>query len=523
MQADARRRPAIYGGIVVKNEDKVVVLDFGGQYKELIARTVRELGVYSEILPGNTTASRLKEIAPKAIILTGGPYSVYDETSPKMDAEVLQLGIPVLGICYGMQLVCHTLGGRVEAAETGEYGTVRTTVVKDSLLFKEVIAGDVLMSHSDRVVRLPEGFVVTSQTAHCPIASAENVDKNIYLVQFHPEVNRTRYGKKMIANFLFAVSGAKKGYSVRKVLQRQQQLIRSRVGNDTVILGLSGGVDSSVTAAVLEKAVPGQVVCIFVDHGLMRKNEGDEIEQAFKGKNLRFVRVNAQQRFLEKLKGVTDPERKRKIIGAEFVKVFEEESSKYGECFLAQGTIYPDVIESGANNSAVIKSHHNVGGLPKETRFKGIVEPLRGFFKDEVRKLGRMLDLPAKLVNRQPFPGPGLAVRCIGEITEEKLEILREADYIFNTELAAAKVHSDQSFCVLTPIKTVGVMGDYRTYDYVVALRAVLTNDFMTCEAQEIPYKVVRKVTSRIVNEVKGISRVVLDVTGKPPATIEWE
>lgn len=504
-------------------QDKVVVLDFGGQYKELIARTVRQLGVYSEILPGNTTAEKLREISPVAIILTGGPHSVYEQSSPKMDENVLKLGIPVLGICYGMQLVCYALGGKVEPATTGEYGTVTIHRTTDSMLFDGIGDSAVLMSHSDRVTELPEGFTVTSSTADCPIASAEDVEKNIYVVQFHPEVNRTKQGKKLISNFLFKVAHARKGYSLTKVIKEQTELVKKQVGNHNVILGLSGGVDSSVVATMLERIIPGQVVCIFVDHGLMRNDEGDSIERAFADKDLKFVRVNAEQRFLKALEGVTDPEQKRKIIGAEFVKVFEEESGKFGDCFLAQGTIYPDVIESGANNSAVIKSHHNVGGLPKETRFLGIVEPLRGLFKDEVRKLGRILNMPDYLVNRQPFPGPGLAVRCLGEITKDKLDILREVDYIFNSELNAHKVKSDQSFAVLTPIRTVGVMGDYRTYDYVVALRAVKTNDFMTCEAQEIPYNVLRIVTSRIVNEVKGVSRVVFDITGKPPATIEWE
>lgn len=509
----------------MKNEQTVLVLDFGGQYKELIARRVREQKVYSQILAGNTPVEKIKEIAPVGIILTGGPHSVYTKDSPHATKELFELGIPILGICYGMQLMCYTLGGEVKACNVSEYGTIKTFVDdKTGVLFKGIADETVtLMSHTDYVAKLPVGFKALAHTADCPIAAMGNDERKLYAVQFHPEVERSAQGTDILRNFLFDVCHADGTYNMDNFITEEIERIRKQVGDGQVVLGLSGGVDSSVCAAILERAIPGQLTCIFVDHGMMRKNEGDEIQAAFSGKSLNFVRVNAQQRFLGKLAGVTDPERKRKIIGEEFVRVFEEESARFAGSFLAQGTIYPDVVESGLTTGAVIKSHHNVGGLPKDTKFVGIVEPLRSLFKDEVREIGRKLGLEEKFVARQPFPGPGLAVRCIGEITEEKLDILRDADYVYREELEKAGLRYDQYFAVLTNMRTVGVMGDGRTYNYVLALRAVKTSDFMTCEYAHVPYEVLDRISSRIVNEVKGVSRVVYDITGKPPATIEWE
>lgn len=508
----------------MKKQQTVLVLDFGGQYKELIARRVRECHVYSQILPGNTPVEKIKEIAPVGIILTGGPHSVYNESSPHCTKELFELGIPVLGICYGMQLMSYTLGGKVRACSVSEYGTINTVVDTSCVLFDGVDVDTVtLMSHTDYVAEVPQGFVPVAHTADCPVAAMENTAQKLYAVQFHPEVERTKQGLQILRNFLFKVCGANGDYNIDDFIVTQIEKIREQVGDRQVVLGLSGGVDSSVCAAILERAIPNQLTCIFVDHGMMRKNEGDEIQAAFEGKSLNFVRVNAEQRFLGKLSGVTEPERKRKIIGEEFVRVFEEESAKFSGSMLAQGTIYPDIVESGITTGAVIKSHHNVGGLPKETKFVGLVEPLRSLFKDEVRELGRKLGLSDTLVNRQPFPGPGLAVRCIGAITKERLDILRDADYIYREELERAGLHYGQYFAVLTDMRTVGVMGDGRTYNYVLALRAVNTSDFMTAEYAHIPYEVLDVVTSRIINEVVGVSRVVYDVTGKPPATIEWE
>ncbi|MDE5601865.1 MAG: glutamine-hydrolyzing GMP synthase [Clostridia bacterium] len=508
----------------VKNQT-VLVLDFGGQYKELIARRVRECKVHSQILAGSTPIEKIKELDPIGIILTGGPHSVYEEGSPHASKELFELGIPILGICYGMHLMAYTLGGKVKSCSVSEYGTINATLDDmDCVLFKGLNPNAVtLMSHGDRVYTMPRGFKATAHTQDCPIAAMYNESKKLYAVQFHPEVERTKQGKKLLHNFLYKVCKAKGDYTIDDFIQRELVRIREQVGDKQVVLGLSGGVDSSVCAAILEKAIPNQLTCIFVDHGMMRKNEGDEIERAFAGKSLNFVRVNAEERFLSKLEGVSDPERKRKIIGAEFVRVFEEESAKFAGSFLAQGTIYPDVVESGLTTGAVIKSHHNVGGLPKDTKFIGLVEPLRSLFKDEVRELGRKLGLDETLVARQPFPGPGLAVRCIGAITKERLDILRDADYIFREELAKANLNYGQFFAVLTNMRTVGVMGDGRTYNYVLGLRAVITSDFMTCEYAHIPYPVLDVVSSRIVNEVQGVSRVVYDITGKPPATIEWE
>ena len=503
----------------------ILVLDFGGQYKELIARRVRECNVLSLIKPGNLPIEEIRAINPIGIIFTGGPNSVYEEGAPRCNPELFSLGIPVLGICYGLQLMCYTLHGDVQPAALREYGTTEVTVDPASALFAGLDAHQAtLMSHTDQVVGLPAGFVSIAHSDNCPNAAIANPARKLYGVQFHPEVEHTAHGTEILRNFLYNVCGAAGDYTMDDFIETQVQAIRARVGEGRILLGLSGGVDSSVCAALLSKAVPGQLFCVFVDHGLLRKNEGDEVEAAFAGRDLHFIRVNAQDRFLSKLAGVTDPETKRKIIGAEFIAVFEEEARKlHGIDFLAQGTIYPDVIESGANNSATIKSHHNVGGLPERMDFKGIVEPLRGLFKDEVRVLGHRLGLPDALVERQPFPGPGLAIRVIGDITREKLDILRDADAIFREELEAAHYGAHQYFAVLTNVRSVGVMGDGRTYDYTVALRAIHTSDFMTCTFAEVPYEILGRVSSRIVNEVPHVNRVVYDITGKPPATVEWE
>ena len=502
----------------------VLILDFGGQYKELIARRVRECGVYSVVKPGDISLDKIREIDPIGIILTGGPNSVYKKESPHCDKAIFDMGIPVLGICYGMQLLSWSLGGEVAPCSSSEYGKTKMQVNTDSLLFAGLYPIQIgLMSHTDQVTKLPVGFKSIAHTVSCENAAIENAAKKLYGFQFHPEVESTPNGTAMIRSFLYSVCGAKGDYDLKNLEQQLISDVKKQVGDAHVLLALSGGVDSSVCAALLSKALPGQLHCIFVDHGLMRKDEGDEVESAFKNRDLDFIRVNAQDRFLKALAGVTDPEQKRKIIGAEFVRVFEDESKKLPNVkFLAQGTIYPDVIESGGSKAATIKSHHNVGGLPKNMKFEGIVEPLRSLFKDEVRALGRQLGLPRKFVERQPFPGPGLAVRIMGEITPEKLEILREADAIFREEVAKHRIKADQYFAVLTDTRSVGVVGDFRTYDYTIALRAVKTSDFMTCEYAPISHKVLGTVSSRIVNEVKGAGRVVYDITGKPPATIEW-
>ena len=504
--------------------DTVLILDFGGQYKELIARRVRECKVYSEIRSGNITIDEIMQISPIGIIFTGGPMSVYNDYSPKCNPAVLELGIPVLGICYGHQLLAYMSGGTVESCEIKEYGRTEIMLQGSELFYGLPAESRVLMSHIDQVTQLPSGFKSIANTAACPNAAIENVDRKLYGVQFHPEVDHTDNGKKIIHNFLYRICGANGDYSMADYKNKQIKAIRETVGNDKVLLGLSGGVDSSVCAALLSEAIHENLMCVFVDHGLMRKNEGDQIEEIFSKRNLRFIRVNAEERFLNKLKGITEPEAKRKIIGAEFINVFEEQAKLLGDIkYLAQGTIYPDVIESGANNSANIKSHHNVGGLPERMDFKGIIEPLRGLFKDEVRKLGKQLKLPLDLINRQPFPGPGLAIRVIGEITKEKLDILREADAIFCEEIKINKIKAHQYFAVLTNLQSVGVMGDKRTYDYTIALRAVETSDFMTCKYAKIPHTMLDRVSARLVNEVVNINRVVYDITNKPPATIEWE
>lgn len=502
----------------------VLILDFGGQYKELIARRVRECGVYSIVKPGDISLDKIREIDPIGIILTGGPNSVYKKESPHCDKAMFDMGIPVLGICYGMQLLSWSLGGEVAPCSSSEYGKTKMQVNTDSLLFAGLDPIQIgLMSHTDQVTKLPVGFKSVAHTVSCENAAIENAGKKLYGFQFHPEVESTPNGTAMIRSFLYSVCGAKGDYDLKNLEQQLISDVKKQVGDAHVLLALSGGVDSSVCAALLSKALPGQLHCIFVDHGLMRKDEGDQVEAAFKNRDLDFIRVNAQDRFLKALAGVTDPEQKRKIIGTEFVRVFEDESKKLPNVkFLAQGTIYPDVIESGGSKAATIKSHHNVGGLPKNMKFEGIVEPLRSLFKDEVRALGRQLGLPRKFVERQPFPGPGLAVRIMGEITPEKLEILREADAIFREEAARHRIKADQYFAVLTDTRSVGVVGDFRTYNYAIALRAVRTSDFMTCEYAPISHKVLGTVSSRIVNEVKGAGRVVYDITGKPPATIEW-
>lgn len=506
-------------------QEQILILDFGGQYKELIARMTRSLHVYSEIKPGKLSAEEIKKIAPVGIILTGGPDSVYAEGSPRCDPAIFELGIPVLGICYGMQLMCHTLGGCVEACSVGEYGRIETTLDGGSLLMRGVKANSkLLMSHSDRVCAMPAGFRHTAATPNCPIAACESTTRRLYAVQFHPEAAHSDGGRQIMHNFLFNICRVSGDYHLDDYIEKQVAAVRKQVGDKRVLLGLSGGVDSSVCAALLSRAVGRQLTCIFVDHGLMRMDEGDQIERVFSKKEMHFIRVDAEERFLQKLKGVKDPERKRKIIGEEFVRVFEQEARKLGgEVFLAQGTIYPDIIESGGEFGDTIKSHHNVGGLPDDLAFEGIVEPLSGLFKDEVRAVGRLLKLPAALVDRQPFPGPGLAIRVTGEVTRKKLDVLRHADHIVRQEIGHSRRKPQQYFAVLTDVRSVGVKGDHRTYDPVVAVRAVDTTDFMTCEYSPLPHKTLHRIASRITGEIRSVSRVVYDITGKPPATVEWE
>lgn len=504
----------------------ILVLDFGGQYKQLIARRVRECGVLSRIIPGNTPVEAIREMHPIGIILTGGPASVYDAASPKCSEKLFDLGIPVLGICYGHQLMSWLLSGRVAKSPVREYGKTAMHLNVPSPLFNGLQAEQtVLMSHTDFVEQLPDGFECVAATADCPTAALQNCEKQLYSVQFHPEVTHTEHGMEIIRNFLFAICHAKADYTMDDYIETQIRAVRRQVGSkERVLLALSGGVDSSVCAALLSKAIGKRLVCVFVDHGFMRKDEGDEIENTFRKFNMTFVRVDARERFLKKIRGISDPETKRKRIGEEFIRVFEEEAKRIGDLtYLAQGTIYPDVIESGAWNSATIKSHHNVGGLPEQMNFSAILEPLAGLFKDEVRVVGRKLGLKRKLVERQPFPGPGLAIRIIGEVTREKLEILKEADAIIREEIGRSRVLSDQYFGVLTNVRSVGVMGDERTYDYTLAVRAVTTDDFMTGQYTRLPHSVLSRISTRITNEVRGINRVVYDITDKPPATIEWE
>lgn len=512
------------------NHELVLVLDFGGQYNQLIARRVRECGVYCEVKPYTTPLAELKAMNPIGIIFTGGPNSVYLDTSPQVDPEIFTWGVPILGICYGCQLMAHNLGGLVTPAQEDtarEYGKTVTYYDTSCRLFQDLPEqGISWMSHGDYMAKVPEGFALVGHTDMCPNAAIADEARGFYGVQYHPEVNHTENGLGMIRNFLYAVCHAKGDWTMGDYCRTAIASIREKVGDGKVLLALSGGVDSSVAAALLAEAVGSQLTCVFVDHGLMRLNEGDEVEQAFSKWDIQFIRVDAEARFLGKLDGVDDPESKRKIIGEEFIRVFEEESKKIGAVdFLAQGTIYPDVIESGAGDAAVIKSHHNVGGLPDFVDFKEILEPLRMLFKDEVRQLGRELGLPEYLVSRQPFPGPGLAIRIIGCITKEKADTLRLADYIFRDEIAKAgeDKNLNQYFAVLTNTRSVGVMGDGRTYDYTLALRAVTTADFMTADWARIPYDVLDKISVRIVNEVPGINRICYDITSKPPATIEWE
>lgn len=512
------------------NHQLVIVLDFGGQYNQLIARRVRECGVYCVVLPYTTPVAELKAMNPIGFIFTGGPNSVYEETAPRVDSAVFSLDVPVLGICYGCQLMAHSLGGQVTAAQDDsarEYGKTETFYDAGCRLFKGLPERGVSwMSHGDYMARVPEGFALTAHSAACPNVAIADEARGFYGVQFHPEVDHTENGVAMIRNFLYEVCGAAGDWTMEDYMKTSIRAIREKVGDGKVLLALSGGVDSSVCAALLAEAIGKQLTCVFVDHGLMRKDEGDEVESIFAQRSANFIRVDAETRFLIRLAGVDEPERKRKIIGEEFIRVFEEEARKIGAVdFLAQGTIYPDVIESGAGDAAVIKSHHNVGGLPDYVDFKEIIEPLRLLFKDEVRQLGRELGLPEYLVMRQPFPGPGLAIRVIGDLTKEKLDTLREADFIFRDEIARAGLDKgiNQYFAVLTNTRSVGVMGDGRTYDYTLALRGVTTSDFMTADWARIPYEVLDRVSVRIVNEVAGINRIVYDITSKPPATIEWE
>ena len=511
----------------MNKHELVLVIDFGGQYNQLIARRVRECNVYCEVKSYKITIEEIKKLNPIGIIFTGGPNSVYEEGSPKVDKNIFDLNIPILGLCYGCQLMTHILGGVVKTAPVGEFGKTLTKFDTNSKILKGLKEESIVwMSHVDYVSEVPEGFKITGVTNDCPCAAMENEEKMLYGIQFHPEVNHSEQGFDMLKNFLYNVCNANKDWTMSDYAVTSINNVRETVRNGKVLLALSGGVDSSVLAALLSKAIGNQLTCIFVDHGLMRKNEADEVEEAFSRWDINFIRVNAEERFLNRLKDVHDPEQKRKIIGEEFIRVFEEEAKKIGKVdFLAQGTIYPDVIESGHGDAAVIKSHHNVGGLPDHVDFKDLIEPLKLLFKDEVRQLGKELGLSDVLVYRQPFPGPGLAIRVIGDITKEKLDILRDADYIFREEIANAELDKDihQYFAVLTNTKSVGVMGDFRTYDYTLALRGVTTTDFMTADFAKIPYEVLEQISRRIINECYGINRIVYDITTKPPATIEWE
>ena len=508
------------------NRELILVVDFGGQYNQLIARRVRENNVYCEIIPYTYTAEQIKEKDPSGLIFTGGPNSVYGEKAPRIDKNIFKLNIPILGICYGDQLMAYNLGGKVSTAEIREYGKTEVELDTKSPLFKGIEENQCWMSHTDYIEEAPKGFKIIAKTSECPVAAMSDEKRKLYGVQFHPEVEHTLFGKKMLKNFLFNICKLKGDWSMSSFAQQKIKEIKDIVGDKKVLCALSGGVDSSVAAVLVHKAIGKQLTCVFVDHGLLRKDEGDQVERIFKNQfDMNLIRVNAQERFLGKLKGVANPEKKRKIIGEEFIRVFEEESKKLGKIdYLVQGTIYPDVVESGTKTSATIKSHHNVGGLPEDMEFE-LIEPLRELFKDEVRAVGEELGIPHKLVWRQPFPGPGLAIRVLGEITEEKLFITREADTIFREEIANAGLDEKiwQYFACLPNIQSVGVMGDERTYCHTIALRAVTSSDAMTSDWARIPYEVLDKVSRRIVNEVKGVNRIVYDITSKPPATIEWE
>lgn len=509
--------------------EKILVLDFGGQYNQLIARRVRDNNVYAEIKPYTVSIDEIKAADYKGIIFTGGPNSVYDMNSPHYDKEILNLGIPVLGICYGCQLISWMCDGKVENATTSEYGKIEMTVTKkDSLIFKNVPTDSVVwMSHTDYISQAPIGFEVTAHSADCPCAAMENVEKNIYAVQFHPEVTHTQFGKDILKNFLFEVCKCAGNWQMEGFIENTVAALKKKIGDKKVVLGLSGGVDSSVAAALLSKAVGKQLTCVFVDQGLMRKDEGDFVEQTFtKLFDMNFVRVNCGEEFVSKLKGITDPEKKRKIIGREFYNVFWNKIREEAEGgFFAQGTIYPDCIESGKGDADKIKTHHNKVKMPDDIKFDDVIEPLCDLFKDEVRKVGELLGIPKELVWRQPFPGPGLGVRIIGEITQDKIKVLQDADAVFRDEIEKSGISQElsQYFAVLPDVKTVGVMGDHRTYDHLIAIRAVTTDDFMTADFAKIPYDILSRVASRIINEVENVNRVVYDITSKPPGTIEWE
>ncbi|MGZ0050965.1 glutamine-hydrolyzing GMP synthase [Brevibacillus gelatini] len=510
-----------------KSLEMVVVLDFGGQYNQLIARRVRDLGVYSELVPFNTPVEKIKEMQPKGIIFSGGPASVYEEGAPKVDPAIFELGLPILGICYGMQLMSHMLEGKVERAGKREYGKAELRLQNAHSLYEKWDANEIVwMSHSDKVVELPTGFQVDAVSDSCPVAAISHPERKLYGVQFHPEVRHTVKGNEFIGNFLFNVCGCKPTWSMTTFIEDELVRIRETVGDKKVLCALSGGVDSSVVAALIHRAIGDQLTCMFVDHGLLRKGEAESVMETFAEKfSMKVIKIDARERFLNKLKGVTDPEQKRKIIGNEFIYVFDEEAGKLTDMdFLAQGTLYTDIVESGTATAHTIKSHHNVGGLPEDMKFK-LIEPLKTLFKDEVRKLGTELGLPDEIVWRQPFPGPGLGIRVLGEVTEEKLEIVRESDAILREEIAKAGLDREiwQYFTALPNMTTVGVMGDVRTYSYTVGIRAVTSIDGMTADWARIPWDVLEKISTRIVNEVDNVNRVVYDITSKPPATIEWE
>jgi len=511
----------------LKEQEKIVVLDFGSQYNQLITRRIREFGVFSELQPHTISAQEIKEMNAVGIIFSGGPNSVYDENAFKVDEEIFNLGLPILGICYGMQLIAHTLGGKVESAETREYGKAEIEITKDNQLFADLPKQQVVwMSHGDLVTQLPEGFETIATSPSCPITAMENTERKIYGVQFHPEVRHSVHGNDILRHFVFNICGAKGDWTMENFIELEVKKIREQVGDKKVLCALSGGVDSSVVAVLIHKAIGDQLTCMFVDHNLLRKGEAESVMETFEGKfGMKVIKIDARERFMNKLKGVSDPEQKRKIIGNEFIYVFSDEASKLKDMdFLAQGTLYTDIIESGTATAQTIKSHHNVGGLPEDMKFE-LIEPLKTLFKDEVRALGTQLGLPDEIVWRQPFPGPGLAIRVLGEVTEEKLEIVRESDAILREEIKKAGLDREiwQYFTVLPEIKSVGVMGDQRTYDYAIGIRAVTSIDGMTCDWSRIPYDVLEKISTRIVNEVPHVNRVLLDITSKPPATIEWE